>query len=65
MVFVGPTLAQAPVQAKVDFAALTPEFYGAVIRGDAAAAGRLLCAQSLVISPRGLVSARKQFLGRM
>jgi len=65
MLFVGPTLAQAPVQASVDFAALTQKFYGAVVRGDATAAGRLLCAQSLVISPRGLVSTRAQFLGRM
>lgn len=65
MVCAGPTLAQAPVQAKTDFAALTQEFYGAVIRGDATAAGGLLCPQSLVISPRGLVSTREQFLGRM
>ena len=65
MVALGPASAQPQVSAKADLAALTLEFYSALIHGDALAAGRLLCAQSLVISPRGLVSTREQFLGRM
>jgi len=60
-----PAVAQPQDLAKADHAALTQEFHAAVTRGDAAAAGRLLCAQALVISPRGIVSTREQFLGRM
>ena len=58
MACLSPAVAQPQDLAKTDHAALTQEFHAAVTRGDAAAAGRLLCAQALVISPRGIVSTR-------
>lgn len=60
-----PAVAQPQAAGQTDFTALTREFYGSLTRGDAAVAGRLLCAQSLIISSRGLISTREQLLGRM
>lgn len=65
LAWVLPAAAQSQAPARTDFTALTLEFAGSLTRGDAAAAGRLLCAEALIISPRGLVSTREQVLGRM